>query len=443
MKFSVPYKVTKENKKFFKTTQFAYYFGLTHLIGYFGFQWLGVPEMAWFNLLISSPAFIIALILNRLGRHNLAFGIAFFELFFHQVLATYYLGWNMGLYYLLIYLAGLSFFNPKWKRAIHVFILSLISISLFVLYIYFQEGVYSLEPEMVKMMHISGLIGTIVIIAILINGYSTSAHKAEKQLQEKNGQIQKQNEQIIQSINYAERIQHAIIPNSKILEENFADYFISFKPKDIVSGDFYWFSEVDKKQIIVCADCTGHGVPGAFMSMLGISFLNEIVNQKQITEANEILEKTRHKVKHALSQKHENTEQKDGIDMSVCVFDKEKNQMTFAGANNGIFIIRNNELKEYKPTKNPVGTHIKEIPFEKITIDVEKNDLIYMYSDGYIDQFGGDNNRKLLRKNFKRIVLDNANERFETQQKNIETAIEKWKGQQPQTDDCTLIGIKI
>lgn len=442
MKINIPYKVTAENEKFYKTTQFAYYFGLTHLLGFSFYKWLGAPELAWFNLLISSPAFIFALIINRLGRHNMAFGIAFFELFVHQVLTTYYLGWDIGFYYLLIYLAGLSFFNPKWGRGIQFFILSLISVALIILYFYFQKGVYSVDPELIKLMHIGGLISLVVILAILINNYSTSAHKAETQLQEKNKKIEYQNDQIIQSINYASNIQKAVISDNKILEQNFADYFISFKPKDIVSGDYYWFTEIDEKQVIVCADCTGHGVPGALMSMLGISFLNEIVGQNKITEPNEILEQLRHKVKNTLNQNNK-TEQKDGMDMSVCVFEKEKSTMIFAGANNGIFIIRNNEIKEYKPTKNPIGEYLIETAFEKTEIDIQKNDLIYMYTDGYSDQFGGDNKRKLLRKNFKQIILDNSTETLTIQKKNIEKAIKQWQGAEEQVDDCTLIGIKI
>ena len=450
MKNLIPYRVKPENEKFYNTTQFAYYFGLTHLFGYWGFHSIGIPEMAWFNLLISSPAFITALIINRLGKHNLAFAIAFFELFFHQVLATYFMGWGFGFEFGLIYLTGLSFFNPKWKKGVQIFILSLISSAFALLYFYCQTGVYTFPEEVRQMMYVSVAIMILIVLAILINGYSKSAHKAEAELKLANGElkdmneeVRTQNEQIVNSINYAEKIQHALLPNDSVLKNNFAQYFLMFQPRDIVSGDFYWFSDMTDKVVVVCADSTGHGVPGSFMSMLGMSYIDEIVNNRKITEPKDILEEMRNKVKSALNQTIGDNKPKDGMDMSVCVFEKDLSSVKFAGANNGIYLIRDEELQSIKPTKNPIGIYTKEVPFQQQEIELRKGDQIYLYTDGYVDQFGGKHDRKFMTKYLKAELLKLTNEPMSSQKASLTKTFQDWRGDLFQTDDCTLIGVQV
>ncbi len=450
MKNLIPYRVKPINEKFYKTTQFAYYFGLTHLSGYFGFQWLGIPEMAWFNVLISSPSFIAALILNRLGKHNLAFGIAFFELFFHQVLGTYFMGWGVGFQFLLIYLAGLSFFNPRWKKSIQIVILLLISSAFVLLYLFCQTGVYQIPDEVTRLFFVNGGVGLIFILAILINGYSKAAHKAEDELKlanaelsEMNEEIRTQNEQIVNSINYAEKIQHALLPSDRVLKENFSDFFLMFQPKDIVSGDFYWFSDLTDKIVLICADSTGHGVPGGFMSMLGMSYIDEIVHNNHITEPEVILEQMRIKIKKALDQNIRDRNPKDGMDMSVCVFEKDFSSMKFAGANNGIFLIRDEKLTDFKPVKNPIGVYTKEVPFSQHEIELQKGDQIYMSTDGYIDQFGGEFHRKFMSRKLKGEILSSSTSPMPMQKSYLNEVFSDWKKDTYQLDDCTLIGVKI
>ncbi|HAA12944.1 MAG TPA: hypothetical protein DCE41_15125 [Cytophagales bacterium] len=446
MSFFIPNRVKPENEKFYQITQRAYRFGLFHIGLVFGFYLLDIPEMMWFNLLISVPSFGLALALNRLGRHQLAFAIAFFELYVHQVLGTYYLGWSIGFQYFLVYLAGLSFFNPTWSRKFQVAVLVLIGITFSVLYLFFQNGVYTLPPALVDSFFLSGAITAILVLTLLINRYSVSGYQAEEALKkandelgEKNKRIEHQHEQILSSISYAERIQKAVIPVGQLLEQRFEDHFISFKPRDIVSGDFYWFGERDGKTIIICADCTGHGVPGAFMSMLGITLIEDVIMQQGLLAPEEILERLREGIKKSFRQ----NEQQDGMDASVCVFDHEQRELTFAGANNGVFLLRNDELMELKPVKNPVGHYLKERPFTAELLSLEAGDQIYLYTDGYIDQFGGPEDRKFNRKQMKTVLLANSHLPMAEQQVAFERSMESWQAETPQTDDCTLIGVRV
>lgn len=238
MKNPIPYRVKKENEKFYKTTQFAYFFGLSHLLGFGGFWFLGIPEMAWFNLLVSSPSFILALILNRLGKHNLAFFIAFVELFVHQTLGTYFMGWSAGLQYLLIYLAGLSFFNPQWKRAVQVFMLTLISVAFASLYLFCQQGVYPLPQALIKPFYIGGSVGTIIVLSILISRYSRTAHKAESDLKLANKELDEANKELDE----ANKQSRSLLLN--ILPETIADR--------LTNGETLIADHVENSTILFC-----------------------------------------------------------------------------------------------------------------------------------------------------------------------------------------------
>lgn len=450
MKNPIPFRVKEENIKFFNTTQFAYYFGLTHSLAILGFYLLGVYELMLFNIFISVPSFIVALVVNRLGKHNLAFTIAFLELFIHQTLAVFFLGWQSGFQYWYIYLIGLSFFNPKWKFTFQFSLLILIAVAFVATYTYCSIGIYPMPLSLVKPIFISNGITSALVLVLLINTYSKSTYLAEENLKkanailsDKNLEIKFQHEQIVQSIHYAEKIQRAVISNLTVLDKHFKEYFVIFKPKDIVSGDFYWFTEIEDKVIVVCADCTGHGVPGGFMSMLGLSFLNEIVNQQRTVQPKDILDKLRIQIKKSLNQQSENQEQKDGMDIAVCVFNKDLRSMTYAGAHNSIFIISKGILTEYAATKNPIGVYIKEIPFEQQTIQLAKGDKVYLLTDGFIDQFGGNPTRKFMRKQLKESLLTNHALSMQEQKDVIENVFHHWKIGQKQTDDCTLIGLLV
>jgi len=289
------------------------------------------------------------------------------------------------------------------------------------------------------------------------------------QIEEKNEELQQQNEEIITqrdeieaqrdlaneqrneivaAINYALRIQKAVLPSESLINKALPNHFILFKPRDIVSGDFYWVNKIDNKVVFAAADCTGHGVPGAFMSMLGITLLNDIVNHKKISQANLILEELRKDLKHALKQTGRKNEAKDGLDIALCVMDQNTNELEYSGAYNPLLIIRNNTLEKIKATRNPVGVYAHEKPFENHKIQLQKDDALYIFSDGYQDQFGnekpGDKIKKFKSARLSKLLLKIHKESPEKQKTILNETIENWqKGAHEQIDDIIIMGIFI
>jgi|WetSurMetagenome_2_1015567.scaffolds.fasta_scaffold01066_3 serine phosphatase RsbU (regulator of sigma subunit) len=253
--------------------------------------------------------------------------------------------------------------------------------------------------------------------------------------------IEEKNRDITGSINYASRIQRAILPDPseiKGLEENI---FILYFPKDIVSGDFYWFTESDNKLVIVAADCTGHGVPGALMSMLGISFLEEIVNFRKVTESGQILDELRNEVQRALKQTGKREEAKDGMDIALCVIDKSKNLLQYSGGYNNLYLIRKGELTEYPADRMPIGIFDRsDIRFKTNAIPTQPGDIIYMYSDGYADQFGGPDVKKFKYTRLKELLISINRLPLKEQKEKLEKTFLEWKGNNPQIDDVMIIG---
>ncbi len=256
-------------------------------------------------------------------------------------------------------------------------------------------------------------------------------------------QIAMQKKEITDSIHYAERIQRSLLPAAAKVKDHLSDYFVLFKPRDIVSGDFYWTTELDDYLILVAADCTGHGVPGAFMSMLGISFLNEIVNKNKVHEAHEILNQLRRHIIEALQQKDGVEGAKDGMDMALCVINKKDKTLEFAGANNPLYYIRKGMLEHIRGDKMPVAIHVKMPPFRKHTVKLQKGDVFYMFSDGFADQFGGPEGRKFKYKPFKDLLLNIHTKPMEEQKKILDISFEEWKGNMEQIDDMVIFGFKI
>ena len=438
-------KVENKNIRFFKITQIAYIIGASgHLMGGLSFNRSGFSELALFNFFFSVPAFTIAFFINRKGMHNLAFTLAFIELLSHQIIAVFFLGWDSGAQYWLIYLIGLIFFNANWSNKLRIFCFVIVFTTFGLLYIFCKNPyIYDLQQSQYDEMYLGSSLFVLILLALLINYYVQDAHKAEKKLKMTNIELFEKKEKILQSIVYAEKIQKAVLPTEDILKMRFKDYFILFLPRDIVSGDFYWFYQEGSKTVTICADCTGHGVPGGLMSMLGVSFLNELVKNQKILRPEEILEEMRKKVKTALNQTGKIGEQKDGMDMSVCVFDDALKKMDFAGANNGVFLIRDNELIEFKPTRNPIGIKRKEVPFSQKSISLNKDDQIFFYTDGYVDQFGGDQGKSFKKSRLKKILIDYKNLPMDRQKFLLESQILKWMSGFEQIDDITLIGLNI
>ncbi len=255
-------------------------------------------------------------------------------------------------------------------------------------------------------------------------------------------QIALQKKEITDSILYAERIQRSMLPREEKIRTLFHDVFILFKPRDIVSGDFYWSAEVDDKVIVAAADCTGHGVPGAFMSMLGIAFLNEVVRENGVLRADAILNELRNHVIEALQQKGEPGESKDGMDVALCVIDRKEKILHFAGANNPLYYIREGELTEIKGDKMPVAIHVRMDPFTNHTLEIRPGDAFYIFSDGYADQFGGPRGKKFKYKALKELLVTIHAKPMQEQKSILDDTFEKWKGDMEQIDDVVIVGFK-
>ncbi|MBL7899598.1 MAG: SpoIIE family protein phosphatase, partial [Crocinitomicaceae bacterium] len=267
--------------------------------------------------------------------------------------------------------------------------------------------------------------------------------RANTKLQEANAIINEKNADILASIEYASKIQEALLP-TKDNPDLFRDSFFMLKPKDIVSGDFLWYSEVDGKKIFAAVDCTGHGVPGAFMSMIGNTFLQQIVNERQITKPAEVLNELRQSVIRALNQKGLGTNRKDGMDMALCVVDEKNMKLEFAGANNPMFLIQSGVLMEIRGDKQPVGYFEGfEDPFTNHEFKIEKGDCIYITSDGYVDQFGGPKGKKFKYKQFKELLFSISLKSMQDQKKILAQTFEDWKGSLEQVDDVCVVGVRI
>lgn len=284
----------------------------------------------------------------------------------------------------------------------------------------------------------------ILLVALLLLKMIKEKQKANRILEEKNELITQQKKEITDSIRYASRIQRAILPSDEILLQTLPEHFVLYLPRDIVSGDFFWLSQRGGKIVIVAADCTGHGVPGAFMSMLGVSFLYEIVNKEGIMQPANILNYLREHVKHTLSQTGKKDEAKDGMDISLCVFDPAEMKLEWAGAYNPLYLIRKGELMEYKADKMPIAIHmIDHLPFTNHEIAVQKGDTFYISSDGYADQFGGEEGRKFMSKKYKEMLLQIWDKPMEEQKEIIHKSHLDWKGHHEQVDDILVFGVRV
>lgn len=256
--------------------------------------------------------------------------------------------------------------------------------------------------------------------------------------------IRQQNKNMLASINYAQTIQSA----SLSLDANISSYinkdlFILFKPRDIVSGDFYYLAETNSHYIVAAVDCQGHGIPGGFLSMIGVSIMNDIVKVEKITDPGEILNRAHQKIRRTLKQ--DETDNRDTMDLSLISKPKNKNEVQFAGAKNSIIYISNNELCEQKGERFSIGGHQNTDCFTTYTIPYEKDTMVYLFSDGYLDQFGGEHKRKFMKARFKEILLQNYQKTLVEQQEILDTTLDDWMkaGNEAQIDDILVMGVNL
>lgn len=329
---------------------------------------------------------------------------------------------------------------PPWYRTIPAY-LSYLLLLIGLIYASVKISVRRLEQAKIRLENI-------------VTERTAEVVKQKEKIESQHHQLEHKTKEITDSINYARRIQEAILPSESYLNKMFSaepdlngDYFVLFKPKDIVSGDFYWaFGEGAGIIIWAAVDCTGHGVPGAFMSMIGNSLLNEIVVENKINNSDEILNHLREAIIKSLKQTGEVGRQKDGMDISLCVLDKNSNIMQFSGANNPLWIVRaeGGEIQAFKPDKQPIGYYSEQMkPFTRQEIQLQKGDLIYTFTDGYEDQFGGPKKKKFMAKQMRELLLSIRTKSMKEQKEILDSCIVEWMGEEEQIDDICVIGVKI
>lgn len=256
--------------------------------------------------------------------------------------------------------------------------------------------------------------------------------------------IEVQHREITDSLNYAQQIQRAILPKTEDLRTIFPQSFVLYFPKEAIGGDFYWATQLENKKIIVVADGTGHGVPGGFLTMLGVSMLNELVIEQKITSPAELLNQMRSKVISSLKQSFNEGEHKDGFDMSICVIEEGNRLLTYAIANQSILLKKDKELLVLRGNRFPVGLYGEEMQtFDEFTFELEEGNYLYLMTDGFSDQFGGENGKKYKSKNLQNFIASLKSQNASEQSECLKTEFYNWKGSFVQTDDVTLFGIKV
>jgi serine phosphatase RsbU (regulator of sigma subunit) len=282
--------------------------------------------------------------------------------------------------------------------------------------------------------------------------YRTSAITLEKMVEERTREvveqsyiIEQKHKEITDSINYAEYIQRSFLPSTKLLDDHLGEHFVFFKPKDVVSGDFYWASELSNGLFaLLTADSTGHGVPGALMSILNISCIEKAIEAEKLTEPSEILNHTRTKIIETLKKDGSDEGGNDGMDCSLVIFDFKNKRLTYSAANNPVWIVRHKHILEFAPNNMPVGKHAKDsVLFTQHTINLEEGDIVYTFTDGMSDQFGGPHGKKFMKRQLKQLLISISHLPLKEQKEKLIASVDNWKSDLEQVDDITLIGIRI
>ena len=291
------------------------------------------------------------------------------------------------------------------------------------------------------------LVAVLMFMLRKIKRINAELQLQKNEIEQQKNLIEQKNCEITDSINYARKIQdNILLPESK-LKQWLPQMFVYFKPKDIVSGDFYWFSKFENKYVITAIDCTGHGVPGAFLSMVGNTLLHEIVNIKHVFKPDVILTMLHTGIRLALNQSSEDSDSEDGMDMSLCTVDAKLHRFQFAGAKNNLYVVQGDKLKILKANYYSIGGRQlrpdMQIEFTCYDFMYDDNTSIYMFSDGYLDQFGGDNNEKFNTQRFREMILNNRNLPMEKQKDVLAKTMDKWKGNRQQIDDFLVLGVKL
>nr|MBA3971090.1 SpoIIE family protein phosphatase [Bacteroidota bacterium] len=285
-----------------------------------------------------------------------------------------------------------------------------------------------------------GLVLVLLFLMFVVNRLRlTNKQKAIIELQK--DLVEEKQKEIVDSMKYAKRLQEAILPPTNLVRQHLPESFVFYKPKDIVAGDFYWMEVVNDLVLIAAGDCTGHGVPGAMVSVVCSNALNRAVLEFGLTEPGKILDKTRELVLETFAKSDQ--EVKDGMDISLVAINKATTEIKWAGANNPLWYIANNEVQEIKPDKQAIGKTERPQPFATHSVPMQKGDTLFLFTDGYADQFGGDKGKKIKSKPLKEMLAKNSVLPIDEQKEKLEVAFDTWKSNLEQVDDVCIIGVRI
>lgn len=446
------------------------------------FWYLGVKELAYLNLFFSMPMILMGFYcVQRKWIWTLAF-VSFTEILVHAIAAIYFIGWETGFYFYLLVAVVVTQSYP-WKmfaKFLMVLIFGGITVAM---YLFFPESNYHLEKQVIQGLYLMNLSVGIGVTAAYVWYQVKLSMTFEKELDEANAGLQENNALILEqkseieeahkeikdSIAYAKRIQSAILPPDSLIKKHLPDSFVLYKPKDIVAGDFYWLNTVHKEDngeidqvLFAAADCTGHGVPGAMVSVICNNGLNRSVQEFGLTDPGKILDKTRDLVIKEFEKSEEDV--KDGMDIALVSLAQNEKQnenektshstpdsyrdsfsLCYAGAHNPLWIIRKGaeEVEEIKANKQPIGKFLQPEPYETHQVKLNKGDAIYVFSDGYPDQFGGSRGKKFKSGSFKKLLLSIQGESMIRQKEILDQEFEDWRGDMEQIDDVCVIGVKL
>ncbi len=417
------------------------------LIGMLQAQYTAAALTFLAYMITASCLYLMTIRKYELAYHTTAIlGILFlftFSMLYGETTATH-------VYLLFIPIAALVLFD-NFKICLGYFIATLATIIASKVLFLFVSPYYPAEPVTTALGFVN-LTMTAALLYMAVRMFKYENINYSKEISQQKDVIEEKNKDIVSSIHYAKRIQQALLASETLLTKNLPDHFVLYKPKDIVSGDFYWAAEakdakdeqLNNKFLLCTGDCTGHGVPGAFMSLLGVSFLNEIVIERKILRPDLIFNHLRDDIIKVLNPAGTLDEGKDGMDAVLCSFDFKTLALEFACANNPLWIIREGKMIEFKPDKQPIGMYEGEIKtFTLQTVQLQKGDVVYTLTDGYADQFGGTKGKKFKYKHLQETLLSVSTKPMKEQHAALDKIIEDWKGLLDQVDDILIIGIKI
>ena len=401
-----------------------------------------IPAILDFLLVI---LFLPSLILNKYKKHALAKYLLIINtnVAILLVIIVYGQMYRNELFFIISSMLGIIIFKNK-KNGVISFLIAMLFFIASKILLANTPALYPTDENLTFPLSIIGLISVAFIAYLLISYIKNETIDYEGKIITAFENLEEKKHYILDSLNYAANIQKSILGHKGSILKHFKDGFIIFKPKDIVSGDFYWFAEKDNKRIIAASDCTGHGVPAAFMTIMGNDILNEIVYEDNIFEPNKILQQLDLKIIDRLSNE-KGLERQDGMDISILSIDDKNKKIQYAGAKSPLYIVKNDNIHTIKASNFPIGSHQykKTKKYDLHEIPYNESDKFYLLSDGYQDQFGGPKNKKFLKKNLRELILKISPLPMQQQRTKLEEEFANWKKTDDQTDDVLIIGVLI